>query len=119
MTHDAAPSHEFYNHLGDELWPLQPVALFGVTAGTAEDPHMETHYAMWHWWAWKGLPYMAAKEHAEDTAFIVCEGDFCFTQEAANKMLCTVDKPPGTPSETHLHAMYRMMEKASMSNAGD
>jgi hypothetical protein len=91
LTHNQAPSHEWYNHLADSMYPLRPICINGVTATGGEAGKMAKHYCVTQWWKWKGLPYMALPEHPEDQGFIVCESDFVFTQEQATRMTSAVD----------------------------
>ena len=91
LTHNQAPSHEWYNHLADSMYPLRPICINGVTATGGEAGKMAKHYCVTQWWKWKGLPYMALPEHPEDQGFIVCESDFVFTQEEAARMTSAVD----------------------------
>ena len=57
---------------------------------------MQAKHAMWHWWAYKALPYMAQAEFPPDHGFIVCEAVLCFTKDDARRMLPAVKRCPST-----------------------
>ena len=112
ITHDKAPSHEWYNHLARSMFPLRPVFVNGVTAGDDSASGMKTHYCVTQWWKWKGLPYMALEQHPDDQGFIVCEPDFVFDKEEAESMARAVKDTPGTrmTMESRLHELLAKVD---------
>ena len=49
ITHNEAPSHEYYNHLAKTMFPLRPICINGVSAKT-EAPKMKSHFCVTQWW---------------------------------------------------------------------
>ena len=49
MSHDKAPPWEWFNTVGEALFPIQFVVLPGITANSAEGPHVQPQHACVNW----------------------------------------------------------------------
>ena len=78
---------------------------------------MTRHFSVCQWWKFKGLPYMALDEHPADQGFIVCEPDFVFNEEQAQRMQAAIPHPNVTMPTT-VQRMAEMVEDAPNSEAG-
>ena len=116
ITHNEAPSHEYYNRLAKTMFPLRPVCINGVSAKT-EAPKMKSHYCVTQWWKWKGLEYMSLPEFPDDQGFIVCESDFVFTKKEADLMQGAVTQEE-TARESLAEHFKEMMSDLPDTSAG-